>query len=52
MLGDMKVLKLMQDFMTERYHMAIVADVQEKVGACLYCSSFYSIFHDELSFVF
>ncbi|KAL5260869.1 hypothetical protein ACHWQZ_G006790 [Mnemiopsis leidyi] len=29
-LGDMKVLKLMQDFMTERYHMAIVADVQEK----------------------
>lgn len=29
-LGDMKVLRLMQDFMTERYHMAIVADVQEK----------------------
>jgi len=31
-LGDMKVLRLMQDFMTERYHMAIVADVQEKEG--------------------
>ena len=30
-LGDMKVLRLMQDFMTERYHMAIVADVEEKV---------------------
>jgi len=29
-LGDMKVLRLMQDFMTERYHMAIVADVEEK----------------------
>lgn len=29
-LGDMKVLRLMQDFMTERYHMAIVNEIQEK----------------------
>ena len=52
MLGDMKVLKLMQDFMTERYHMAIVADVQEKVGASLlYIISIHSIFYDKSSFV-
>jgi metal transporter CNNM len=28
-LGDMKVLQLMQDFMSERYHMAIVAEIEE-----------------------
>ena len=28
----MKVLELMQDFMNERYHMAIVVKVQEQVG--------------------
>lgn len=28
--GDMKVLELMQDFMNERYHMAIVVTVQEQ----------------------